>query len=427
MKNVTLALSILCIAISAGYAQNPDNAVAQPTHVVGRSFNSAGEVTKELVSDFTYLEDGKLSRYEFPQYVITANFYYTGDYLTEETVLHDGGEHSFFERNRFDYENGQLMMVSHLNGIGLDQYWVYSYYSDGRLKRIESGFDSDEYDVYWHYDYEDNGHTVVESYYTLGLDPGWFLIEKKTSQFDDDYRISCETVEQYDLSGVLTSTNRNNYSYTENNLLSECVKQTLDNETWTNTSITRYVRDDNGSLIEILDGSWDTETADWNYSNKITFETSENGETYTVSFYKKAGDSWVWDIFLGQKVFFDDFLKPQQRMLTYMAYETGFGIGNINQIEFTLEWMNEPVYLDVNSATEQAARVYPNPGNEQLRIETSVERAMLHVYDAQGKLVFTQSFGFDTVVPTNDWAKGVYVWEVWDGQNKVAVGKWVKQ
>ena len=389
--------------------------VAQPTHVVGRSINSSGEVTKELVSDFTYLEDGKLSRYEFPEYAITANFYYTGDYLTEETVLHNGGYHSAFERNRFEYENGQIRMVSHLtDNMGPDQYWLYSYRSDGRLERIDYRENVGDYHTHWLYDYQDNGHTVVESYYnTSGLNPDWLLRERKTSQFDEDYKLSCVIVEKYDLSGALTSTDRTNYGYTESGLLSECTNQTLDDETWVNASITRYVRDDVGSLVEKLDGAWDAETAEWNYSHKITFETSENGQTYLVSLYKRSGDAWVWDVFNGQTVLFGDILKPQQRMLTYMAYEEGFGEGNINQLEFSLEWMKEPVYLDVESTADVSVRAYPNPVGDALRLEYSpdVTPTAVELYDAQGRLLTIQRGNLESV-NTGSLPAGLYTVKV---------------
>jgi len=428
MKKITFALSILCMALSAGYAQNTDNMVAQPTHVVGRSFGSNGEVTKELVSDFMYSENGKLSTYEFPDYVITANFQYSDDYLTEETVYHDGGSHIQFERNLFEYENGQIKSKSHItDNMGANQFWLYSYQDDGRLERIDYSEDNADSHMHWLYEYENDGHTVIESCHTLGLSPGWFLIEKTTSNYTDDYKLSSVIVEKYDLSGAMTSTQKTNYVYTENNLLSECTSQTLENGSWLNSSITRYNRNDMGTVVEQLEGSWNAETEQWQFTKKTTFETTEDGKTYTVSFYKKEGDSWVWDTFLGQPVFFNDYLKPQQRMLTYMAYETAFGYGNVNQIEFTLEWTEKPVYLDVNNNDEIQTRVYPNPGEGQLQIETSVESAVLHVYDAQGRLVVTLPFSLKAVVPTNDWAQGLYVWEVWDGTSKVATGKWVKK
>ena len=66
---------------------------------------------------------------------------------------------------------------------------------------------------------------------------------------------------------------------------------------------------------------------------------AEDNDTYTVSFYKRSGDLWVWDVFKGQTVLFGDYLKPQQRMLSYMYYDQMVGFGNVNQLEFTLAFI----------------------------------------------------------------------------------------
>ena len=410
MKRITLVLLGLITAFSVCCAQETDEWVSQPTRVVGRSFNADGEITKELVSEFSYLESGKLFRYDFPGYYLTAGFSYIGNYLAEESVLHNGFEHGFFERAAYTYENGRLKTKSHVEGDSYYQEWVYSYYDDGRLERIDYSEDYGDCFQYWHYDYEDNGHTVIESYYSKWWSLGWVLMEKTTSHYDNSFNLASELFEKYNQNGELLLNTKTDYSYTEDGLLEEFVTQQLDNGTWVNTAIQRHVRDDAGKLVERLDGSWDTESGEWHYSNRITFETSEDGETYTVSFYKKSGDSWVWDVFHRQTVLFGDFLKPQQRMLSYMYYEAAFGHGNINQLEFTLEQTKEPVYLDTEDNAEWCIRTCPNPVTDELKLvcPSDMKPSKVEFYDLEGRLILSQHTNLEQI-STKSLTPGIYV------------------
>ena len=426
MKRILLALLGMIAAYSICCAQESDEMVVQPTRVVGRGFNDDGGIIKELVSEFFYLENGKLFRYDFPDYYLNASFSYSGDYLTEESVIHDGFEHSVFERAVFTYEDGHLKTKSHFEN-SYYQEWTYSYFDDGRLGRIDYSEDHGDCLEYWLYDYEDNGHTVIETRYSKWGSLGWMLGEKATSHYDNSFNLSSKLVEEYNESGELRSAKKTNYSYTEGCLLAEWVDQTLDNGTWTNTATHRYVRDAEGTIVERLDGTWDSETNEWSDSKKITFETSEDGKTYTVTFYKNSGSTWVWDVFQRQTVLFGEFLKPQQRMLSYMYYEDAFGHGNINQIEFTLEQTKEPVYLDASESAVLETRLYPNPGTDIIQVATPAKNAVVRFYDMQGRLVLAQPFDFNTTIHAESWAQGIYVWEIWDGFNKAASGKWIKK
>ena len=312
--------------------------------------------------------------------------------------------------------------------MGSSKYWVYGYYDDGRLKRIDyREDDEDDFHNHWLYDYGDDGKTVTESYYTSWVTQGMLLREKTTSRYDDDYRLVSDLVENYNEAGEPTSTTRTHYSYTAGGMNEETVVQTFDGEAWVNTSITRYVRNDEGQLVAQLRGSWNDEAGDWDISRRITFDTSEDGKTYTVSFYKKSGDAWVWDVFNHQTILFGNILKAQQRMLDYLVYDYANGQGNVNQIEFTMEYTQEPVYLVTTENEGLSVRAYPNPGNDRLNVEAPVEKTVIKFYDLQGRLVHAQPFSLSATIHTDSWAEGIYVWEIWDGFNKAASGKWVKK
>lgn len=390
MKKTTLTLAICLTALSIGCAQEMEGTVAQPTHVVGRRINEAGEITKEFISDFSYLEDGKLSRYEFPEYAISASYTYSDDFISQEHIAHQSGHPIFHEYNLFTYENGQVKTVSHLlDNMGVSQYWVYSYYDDGRLERKDyKTEDYDDYREHWLYDYENDGKTVVESYCTSWVSQGWLLRKQTTSQYDNDFILLSNLTENFNVSGELTSTTQTLYSYTQSGMLASETTQAFIGDEWENTSIVQYAYDDNDRITEQLSSQWDAENNEWTPTQKIIFEYSEDGQTYTVSFYKTDDANWVWDVFNNQTVLFGPNLKAQQRALSFMVYEDMNGHGYVNQIEFTMEEMNEPVYLETGEQSETAAKLHPNPTEGLVSIEGE-KATVVQVYNTLGQLMKT--------------------------------------
>ena len=95
MKKVILSLAICLLAMNVGFAQYE---FAQPTHVVGKRINAAGEVTRILESDFSYNEDGKVIGYTFPDYHLTGGYVYRNDYLLGEGFTHASG-HPYFRED----------------------------------------------------------------------------------------------------------------------------------------------------------------------------------------------------------------------------------------------------------------------------------------------------------------------------------------
>ncbi len=429
MKKLFLSIIIAFMVISISHAQIKDDMMMQPTHVVAKRINSDGETTKEFVSDFIYLNDGKLSCYEFPEYAITANYVYAGDYLHQENISHRGGHPEFNESNIYTYENGQIKTISHLvDQMGFSKYWVYSYYDDGRLERKDlKEDDDDDFHMHWLYDYENDGRTVIESYYTSWVSQGMLLRNKTTKQYEDNFVLSTTRTENYDETGVLTSVTQISYNYLSSGWLETKTTQTLVEDEWRNTSITRYSYDDFGQITEQLYGAWDAENSDWHYTNKIKFEISEQEQTYTVSFYKKSGDVWVWDVFNNQTILFDSELKPQQQALSYMVYEDMNGYGNINQFVFTIEETNKPIYLFDEERSELSTNIYPNPSSGLVTI-TGENLRQAEVINTLGQQVLSvQGKGNELCIDMAALPAGVYFVAVTNEDGRKCVRKIVKE
>lgn len=430
MKKALLTLVLCATVMGACYAQFIEGTIHQPTHVVGRRINAAGEITREFVSDFSYREDGKLQRYEFPEYALTAGYIYAGDFLTQENVSHHGGHPFFNETNVYTYENGQIKTVSHImDQMGVSKYWVYSYYDDGRLERKDL---SEEYDndfrQHWLYEYENGSKTVIESYWTSWETQGLLLRKKTTSQYDDNYFLQSVQTENYAVSGELTSSTQTYYSYTPGGMVEAETTQILSEGDWGNSSIIQYAYDEDNRVTERLDGIWNADEEEWNYTRKITFELSEDGLTYTVSFYKRNNNGeWAWDVFNNQTVLFGPNLKIQQWNLFYLVNEEMNGEAKVNQLVFTLVETNEPTYVSTKENKDASSNVFPNPGSGSITVEAKTENAVIRFYDLQGRLVLAKMFDFQTNVSAEDWPSGMYLWEIWHDNQKAASGKWVKE
>jgi hypothetical protein len=82
-----------------------------------------------------------------------------------------------------------------------------------------------------------------------------------------------------------------------------------------------------------------------------------------------------------------------------MVFEEMNGYGNINQIEFTMERMNKPIYLFAEEHMGSDINIYPNPAKDQLYTQFSpdVQPVRVELYDLQGRLVRTQRSAFETI------------------------------
>ncbi len=74
------------------------------------------------------------------------------------------------------------------------------------------------------------------------------------------------------------------------------------------------------------------------------------------------------------------------------------------------------------------SKVYPNPGENILNIRTVLPEGRIEVYDILGKVIYKHDITEEvTKIPTEGWAKGMYLWRVYSEGKEAEGGKWVKQ
>ena len=431
MKKIYVLSLIAIFSMTWLCAQEPSCNFAQPKNFIGRKINASGEVTKEYNGAFGYVSDGTLNRFFFYDWGISSSYIYKDLFLTDILTLHHGMI-SYDEAIRYTYEDRRVKLESHeWSGMNANEYVEYSYYDDGRLYKKEySNYHPEDIYACSTFEYENGGKTRIETYSNKALE-GFELIWKTKYrtiyQYNDKYDLISEQTEHYNENGEITNSTRHIYTYTSNGYLDTDCFQTLIENNWKNNNIHKYIHDENGVVLEQQFGVWSDELADWDINKKIVHEYSEVSSTYTVSFYKKSGNEWKYDVFDGQTVFFDPELKQQQRALTYFVYEDLFGSALVNQFEFEMAYTPKPTYYSTEENHQTPYCVYPNPGKDMITVSAQKENAVIRFYDLQGHLLLAKPFDFYTSVNTGDWTPGMYFWEIWNGTQKKASGKWMKK
>ena len=284
MKKVLFTLTLAIVAINTSYAQFTDDMVAQPTSVIAKKYDASGQVTVELPSTFTYQDDGKLERYDFPDHSLWSIFFYEDNLLTRELTNHGGGHPEYGEVFDYTYENLKVKTISHLyDAMETNEYWVLHYDEYGRLARKDYKEEyNPDYMRYWIYEYENDGKAKKVSYYNLFTQEG--ILNQTTYEYDEDYHLLSEYMETYNASGEVSETSQKMYTYTATGKVESEVSQTLTENGWVNTDIIKYIYDDD-RVVERQVGTWAAYNVEWDITNRITYELDEDAMTLTVSFY----------------------------------------------------------------------------------------------------------------------------------------------
>jgi hypothetical protein len=431
MKKSILSIIIVVTAIGVSHAQIKEGMIAQPTHIVGKRINADGEVTSTLEADFTYNEDGSPQTFRIPDYSLSTYYTIVDGYLNQESTTHLADHPILDEDLRYTYEDSKIKTVEHLwSNVNPSEKWIYTYGDDGQLARKDYNgyYPFDDYDYHYIYDYENEGRTKTENLWIgTGSAQNWVLRERTVCQYDEEYRLLTKHFEDYNVEGEITGGGLLTYTYTPSGKLDTEIKQVLADGEWVNSHIMHYVYGPDEQVLEQQDGSWSAEDGGWGIDHKVVFELSEDGVTYTVSFYKKSGEEWVWDVFNNQTILFGSALKNQQRTMRFYQNEVYNGSGRINQFEMTLVYTVEPEYMGTNDNSLVQCSIYPNPGSDNVKVEAPVEDAVIRFYNLQGQLILARPFDFHTEISAESWPSGMYLWEIWHDNNKEASGKWVKK
>ncbi|MCF6171374.1 MAG: T9SS type A sorting domain-containing protein [Bacteroidales bacterium] len=87
-------------------------------------------------------------------------------------------------------------------------------------------------------------------------------------------------------------------------------------------------------------------------------------------------------------------------------------------------WVSNPEY---NFIPVHSALVYPNPGNNQLNLRTTLKNTVFRLYDVFGNLVIEKGVNnLETPIDTQNLPRGTYFWTISQNSSIVDRGKWIK-
>jgi hypothetical protein len=402
MKKLTLTLTVLAVAAMAAFGQPMVDTIAQPSTIIGCKIDDSGMVTDQLLSEFSYLDNGKVNKFLFPDVGIIIQYSYTDeDYMLSEFTTHSGGHPYYHESYNYTYENGLIKTKNHLYYGMMDEdiAWAYTYDNYGRLIQLDQTDGGLEYFPYhWSYDYQNAGKTKIETFFTDYASEGVVVYKQTTYSYDENYILLSSHLTTYNSSGTCTGNTLSSYYYDDNGNTDHIVTQVLsDDGAWTNSEIKNYIRNELGRVVECQTGFWSAENDDWDITYKTIFDYNDDEMTLTVSLRKKVDGEWGWDIFRGQTLFFDSHLSWQQKALAHYYNQ------QINQLLISFQYTERPSYLSTNENTQAQYKIYPNPLGEVLNIRYSpdVNPTRVELYDVQGRLVLSQESNLESVSTAN--------------------------
>ena len=312
------------------------DSIGYPDHIIGRKFNTAGQVTNEYLSDFNYDPNGVLTDFRSQSRISYFTFF---EFPSKPSRINSylGGHPATTEILSFTYETDhQIKHSDHYRGNDyydeINNHYDY-YYTNHRLFRKDSSCTEDGETSIWqrnNYAYENGNRIRIDSTYTGTTR----LSSVTTNHYNERQQVLTSQTDTYNNAGTITSRSLKTYTYTDRNKTDSIITQVLNDGDWVNSGIAHYIYDFKNRVVEYQTGSWSAENAEWNITKKVLYDFNDETQTVIISFQKKNNDDWEWDVFSGQSLFNDSQLYEWQRQLnsSYSSYYP------VNQFEISMHY-----------------------------------------------------------------------------------------
>ena len=323
------------------------DSIGYPDHVIGRQFNAENQVYSEYISDFQYTQNGRLYYFSFPSYHIYTSIFFF-DYPTKPSRIYTiyGSKDDSDENLKPDppttsetitFTYGSDHQIEHrdeyYSEINEDFTVHYDYFYDNHRLTRKDISRTEHYDTWMiqrnRYAYENEYRIQIDSAYTF-VD-STRLLSVAIKQFNERQQVLSSQTVTYNKEGIITSGSLKTYTYNDRNKTDSIITQTLNQGDWINSEYAHYVYDDKYRVVEYQTGSWFSEKSEWNISKKTLYDFDDDMQKVTISFRKKENNSWVWDVFRGQTLFYDSQLYEWQRQM-------GHYVLNVHQFEISMHY-----------------------------------------------------------------------------------------
>lgn len=375
---------------------------------------------------FSYLPNGKI--HQIQEYVIgngtTWNPAYRNTYeydeqdrMTSYTVdcKWSDGHWQFYDIYDFTYDELDRVIVNH------NTNWQGAGYPDGH----------DEY----RYEYDEEGHIIREALYFCDLNKYY----KQWLYTYENGKLISKCYQRW-IGGAISGEwwNYDLYLYTYNeDTLSNMLHQTWDqdNEVWCDYENTIYEYDDTGATkyatLQTWSGEWVNKsrtTKTYNESGTLTqelYQAWQNEEwvdkrrcDYTLDNYGNCTEGMWKDYVNGE------WIDSESNNTLFVQYNNGASILSESVQSYQAKYSYQVEGIDESLSYQ--AEAFPNPGTNQLTIQTDAPFAEVLVYDLMGRQVYNQTISETTTrINTESWPSGVYLWKTYNSSS-TQCGKWVK-
>ena len=353
------------------------------------------------------------------------------------------------------------------DGIDWGQVYRFTYEYNEHNKLITYRIDSRSYGEWiwnWIYDFTyDDNNRVILIHVTSYMGPGYEDSHTEYQyEYDDEGHLISKTCYFSDIDFYF---NRWLYDYEDGKLKNKCYQRNYDETGWLNYDLFHYTY--NGDKIsEILYQRWDMNNEVWyNYENTI-FEYDNSSETTietlqtwsgewinksrTTKTYNERGtltqelyqawqnEEWVdkrrcdyildnygnctegmWKDYVN-----GEWIDSESNNTLFVQYNNGASILSESVQSYQAKYSYQVEGIDESLSYQ--AEAFPNPGTNQLTIQTDTPFAEVIVYDLMGRQVYSQTISETAIrINTESWPFGVYFWKTYNSSS-AQCGKWVK-
>ena len=377
-----------------------------------------------------------------------------------------------FDRYDFSYlPNGNIHQILHFrssNGIDWGQNYRYTYEYNEQNKLITYRIDCRSYGE-WHwlsiYDftYDDNNRVFLKQL-TSYVGPGYEDSHTEYRyEYDDEGNLMSKTCYFSDIDFYF---DRWLYNYEDGKLKNKCYQRNYDETGWLNIDLYHYTYLED-EVSEVLYQRWDMNNEVWyNYENTIfendnsseatiaTLQTwlgewinksrsikhqSENGTLiqeqcqewqneewvdkrhcdYTIDSYGNCEEGCWKDLVSGE------WIESQDNYNINISYNDGESM--LSEFVQSYQARYSHQVSGFNESSSPKTEAFPNPGTNQLTIQTNCPFTDVFVYDLMGRIVFHQTMSETTIrISTDSWPSGIYFWKAFNSSSALT-GKWIKQ
>lgn len=128
---------------------------------------------------------------------------------------------------------------------------------------------------------------------------------------------------------------------------------------------------------------------------------------YSIFSVAASDDGGVW--VTGDK--YDHLIQDMERDAFIFKYDSALFVGK----------------SEIQSGDKNKVIIYPNPGNEIIRLHCNQNNLRFRIFDQKGRLVFNSMIrSAETTIDCSQLKPGIYIWYLTNGGELYDTGKWVK-